>query len=68
MSTSGLPVGNGWIGGIVMGQVEHEVIPLNEHSLWSGGPEDADNPATLEILPEVRRLLFDRKYARRRSS
>ena len=62
MLESGLPVGNGWIGGIVMGQVQHEVIPLNEHSLWSGGPEDADNPAALEILPEVRRLLFDRKY------
>jgi alpha-L-fucosidase 2 len=62
MLMSGLPVGNGWIGGIVMGQVEHEVIPLNEHSLWSGGPEDADNPVALEILPEVRRLLFERKY------
>jgi alpha-L-fucosidase 2 len=62
MLMSGLPVGNGWIGGIVMGQVEHEIIPLNEHSLWSGGPEDADNPMALEILPEVRRLLFQRNY------
>lgn len=57
-----LPVGNGRLGGIVLGGVEYETIYLNEHSLWSGGPQDADNPEALKVLPEIRRLLFEGKY------
>src|SRR3954465_7406876 len=57
-----LPVGNGSIGAMVFGGIEHERIQLNEKSLWSGGPQDADNPEALTALPEVRRLLFEGKY------
>ncbi len=38
--TEGLPVGNGRLGALVLGQVEHERIVLNEDSLWTGD----DNP------------------------
>jgi alpha-L-fucosidase 2 len=58
-----LPVGNGSIGAMVFGQLEHERLQLNEHSLWSGHPEVLDGPQTLEALPKVRQLLFEGKYS-----
>ncbi|MDR0866620.1 MAG: glycoside hydrolase N-terminal domain-containing protein [Candidatus Symbiothrix sp.] len=33
-----LPLGNGNIGAMVFGDVATDVIQINEHSLWSGGP------------------------------
>jgi alpha-L-fucosidase 2 len=53
-----LPVGNGRIGAMIFGGVRHERLQLNEDSLWSGAPQQADNPKALEVLPEIRRLLF----------
>jgi alpha-L-fucosidase 2 len=58
-----LPIGNGRLGGMVFGGVPIERIQLNEESLWSGGPQDADNPDALPYLPEIRRLLFAGHYA-----
>jgi len=58
-----LPVGNGRLGAMVYGGVEVERIQLNEESVWSGAPQDADNPDALQHLPEIRRLLFEGKYA-----
>lgn len=58
-----LPVGNGRLGGMVFGGVPVERIQLNESSLWSGGPQDADNPNAFSSLAEIRRLLFEGKYA-----
>src|SRR5512132_185044 len=57
-----LPIGNGSLGAMVFGQVEHERLQLNEHSLWSGHPEVLDGPQTFEALPKVRQLLFEGKY------
>jgi alpha-L-fucosidase 2 len=48
---------------MVYGDLPAERIQLNEESLWSGGPQDADNPEALTYLPEIRRLLFERRYA-----
>ncbi|MCE6992942.1 glycosyl hydrolase family 95 catalytic domain-containing protein [Dyadobacter sp. CY323] len=56
-----LPVGNGRLGGMVYGNVAIETIQLNEHTLWSGGPNRNDNPAALAALPEIRKLIFDGK-------
>src|SRR5690349_25055188 len=58
-----LPVGNGTLGAMEFGGVEHERLQLNEHSLWSGHPEVIDSPKTLEVLPKVRALLFAGKYS-----
>ena len=57
-----LPVGNGRIGCMVFGGVESERLQLNEVSVWSGSPQDSDNPDALAALPEIRQLLFDGKY------
>lgn len=56
-----LPIGNGRIGAMIFGGVADERIQLNESTLWDGYPMDADNPAALKALPEVRRLLFENK-------
>ncbi len=52
-----LPVGNGRIGGMIYGGVSHELINLNEDSVWSGGPRNRNNPNSLEGLPKIRQLL-----------
>jgi len=57
-----LPVGNGRLGAMVFGDVAAERLQLNEDSLWSGAPQDADNPESLKALPEIRRLLFEGKF------
>ncbi len=57
-----LPVGNGRLGGMVYGNVEKEIIQLNEHTVWSGSPNRNDNPLALESLPEIRRLIFEGKH------
>ncbi|MCK5863188.1 MAG: glycoside hydrolase family 95 protein, partial [Candidatus Hydrogenedentes bacterium] len=59
--TEALPLGNGFIGAMVFGGIKEERIALNEDSLWSGFPQDADNPDALTALPEIRRLLFEGK-------
>jgi alpha-L-fucosidase 2 len=58
-----LPVGNGRLGAMIFGGIKEERLQLNEDSLWSGGPQDSDNPEALAALPEIRRLLFAGKYA-----
>src|SRR6185436_7716657 len=57
-----LPVGNGRLGAMVFGGVVHERLQLNEGTLWAGRPYDAVNPDAKAALPEVRRLLADRRY------
>lgn len=56
-----LPIGNGRLGAMVFGGTGHERIQLNEDSLWTGEPQDADNPESLEALSEVRRLQLEGK-------
>lgn len=58
-----LPVGNGQLGAMVFGGVGFERIQINDKSLWSGGPQDADNPEALEALPRIRELLFAGRHA-----
>ncbi|WP_192085459.1 glycoside hydrolase N-terminal domain-containing protein [Algoriphagus sp. Y33] len=59
--TDALPIGNGKLGAMIYGNVENELIQLNEHTVWSGGPNRNDNPDALAALPEIRRLIFEGK-------
>jgi len=61
--TEALPVGNGRLGAMVFGGVADERLQLNEESVWSGGPHDADNPESAAHLQEIRDLLFRSKFA-----
>ena len=57
-----LPVGNGFIGAMVYGDVNMERIQLNEKSLWSGSPDDNNNPDAYASLGRIRELLFKGRY------
>jgi alpha-L-fucosidase 2 len=58
-----LPVGNGRLGAMVFGGVALERLQLNEDTFFAGGPYDPNSPEALAALPEVRRLIFDRRFA-----
>ncbi len=57
-----VPVGNGRLGAMVFGGIHREILPLNEDTLWPGGPHDYSNPDALAALPVVRKMVFDDKY------
>ncbi len=62
--TEALPVGNGRLGAMVFGDVEHEHLQLNEATLWSGPARDWNNPGALAALPEVRAAVLAGDYAK----
>ena len=56
-----LPVGNGFLGAMVYGNVDTESIQLNEYTVWSGSPNRNDNPLVLDSLSAIRKLIFEGK-------
>jgi alpha-L-fucosidase 2 len=56
-----LPIGNGRLGAMIYGNTELETIQLNEHTVWSGGPNRNDNPLALDSLAIIRQLIFEGK-------
>ncbi len=61
--TEALPVGNGRLGAMVFGGVENERIQFNEGTLWTGQPTDYVHPGAVEVLPQIRELLFAGRQA-----
>lgn len=57
-----LPLGNGSLGAMVFGDVNLERIQLNEESMWSGSPQQSDNPESARQLDRIRQYLFEGKY------
>ena len=58
-----LPVGNGFLGGMVYGGTQMERIALSEATAWSGAPATGEvNPGALPHLQDMRQLFFDGKY------
>lgn len=57
-----LPLGNGFIGAMVFGDINQERVQLNEKTLWSGSPQDANNIEAPEFLDTIREALFDGDY------
>ncbi len=51
------PIGNGRLGAMIFGGIESDHIPLNESTMWSGGPQDADRTDALAVLPRIREHL-----------
>lgn len=58
-----LPIGNGYMGGMIFGSVESERIQYNEKTLWSGGPgawkdyNGGNKEGAWEAVKEIRRIL-----------
>jgi alpha-L-fucosidase 2 len=57
-----MPMGNGMLGAMVFGGIQHERIALNECTFWSGRPHDYDNPEAGQYFPKIRDLVFAGKF------
>lgn len=56
-----LPLGNGLIGMMPDGKINDESIVLNEISMWSGSPQDANNYQAFNSVGDIQKLLFEGK-------
>lgn len=54
-----VPLGNGRLGMTPDGGVGKERIVLNDITLWSGSPQDANNYHAHKSLPQIRQLLLE---------
>jgi alpha-L-fucosidase 2 len=61
--TEALPLGNGHLGAMHFGGVEHERFQLNHDTFWSGEPSNGVNPNAKEMLPRLRKALFTGQYS-----
>lgn len=52
-----LPVGNGRLGAMVYGNPGHEIIQLNEESIWSGVYRNRNNGSCRKSLSKIRELI-----------
>ncbi|HVK46599.1 MAG TPA: glycoside hydrolase family 95 protein [Pseudobacter sp.] len=52
-----LPLGNGRLGMTPDGGVAKEKVVLNDITMWSGSPQDANNYEAYKQLPQIRSLL-----------
>ncbi|MEO8404182.1 MAG: glycoside hydrolase family 95 protein [Chitinophagaceae bacterium] len=57
-----LPLGNGKTGAMVFGDIAKERFQLNDNTLWSGYPQDGNNPDGPKFLPQVRQQVFAGNY------
>src|SRR5690242_16732012 len=53
-----LPVGNGRLGAMVFGGIDHERIQFNESTVWTGGPHDYAHHGAYKSLGKIRELLW----------
>lgn len=58
----GLPVGNGRLGGMYFGNVANDRIQFNEDTYWTGSPYSTVKKGGYKKLPELRKLLFEKKF------
>ncbi|HTD92381.1 MAG TPA: glycoside hydrolase family 95 protein, partial [Chitinophagaceae bacterium] len=56
-----LPLGNGRLGMMPDGGIDKEKIVLNDITLWSGAPQDANNYNAYKQLPKIKQLLAEGK-------
>ncbi len=58
-----LPVGNGSLGAMVFGGLQHERLQLNDDTFWSGAPKDWNNPEAKKYIPTLHQQLRSGDYA-----
>ena len=58
----GFPLGNGRMGAVIHGALEHEVLQLNEDTLWSGSPYSGQTGLSPEVVKQARELAKAGKY------
>lgn len=57
-----LPIGNGRLGAMIYGTVYSEQLQLNEETIWAGEPGNNIPEGFNEVLPEIRKLIFEGKF------
>lgn len=57
-----LALGNGSLGAMVWGLPQIERIGLNHERLWSGFYQDHNPKEAAQYLPQVRQLIFEKRY------
>lgn len=60
--TDALPIGNGYMGGMVYGGVAKDVIGLNEGTVWSDGPGNNNKTGAANSLATARSQIFAGDY------
>lgn len=61
--TEALPLGNGFLGAMFFGDINNELVQLNEGTLWSGGPQKKNvNPDAHKYLKPIREALAKEDY------
>jgi alpha-L-fucosidase 2 len=60
----GLPIGTGRFAAMVLGKAEHEQIPFNDETLWSGGPYNPNNPQGPSVLANIRKYALEKDYVK----
>ena len=63
----GFPLGNGRIGAMIHGNPEHEVLQLNEDTLWSGSPYSGQTGLSPEVIKKAGELAKEGKYEEARN-
>lgn len=67
-ASEALPIGNGFIGGMIFGGVVNDQIQYNEKTLWSGGPgawnayQGGNNDSAAFYLPLIRQKISEKDY------
>jgi len=56
--TEALPIGNGRLAAMVFGGTVTERIQFNEETVWAGGPRSYAHVGAVDVLPQIRKLLF----------
>ena len=57
----GLPIGNGVLAGMILGDPARDRIALNHEWLWRGNGRERDTAPCHQYLAEIRRLFFEGK-------
>mgnify|MGYP003885893785 CR=1 FL=1 len=57
-----LPIGNGRIAAMIFGNPAREQIQMNEETIWAGRPHNNVVAEHGDVIAELRRLLFEKKY------
>lgn len=57
-----LPIGNGFLAGMVFGGVDKDRVQLNEETIWAGEPGNNIIPNVHPNIVQIRELLFAAKY------
>ena len=58
----GFALGNGRMGAVIHGALDHEVLQLNEDTLWSGSPYSGQTGLSPEVVNQARELARAGKY------